>query len=92
MGEEQCCESLVSILIYQGHSVSISDLTLSSLCFPLSIFLNDDNRMAHLNWPITSEFFLDLKLSNFPDIKIIRFFSASTSKAQLSYEIKLKQF
>lgn len=35
MGEEQCSESLVSILIYQGHSTSVSDLTLSSLCFPL---------------------------------------------------------
>lgn len=57
MGEEQCCESLVSILIYQGHSVSVSDLMLSSLCFPLSIFLNEDNHMAYLSWPITSEFY-----------------------------------
>lgn len=38
MGAEQCSESLVSILIYQGHGASVSDLTLSSFCFPLYFF------------------------------------------------------
>lgn len=66
VGEEQCCESLVSILIYQGHSVSVSDLTLPSFCFPLSIFLNEDNHMAYLNWPITSESYFRFEVEQFP--------------------------
>lgn len=65
MGAEQCSESLVSILIYQGHGVSVSDLTLSSFCFPLSISWNEDNRMAYLNWPITLESYFRFEAEQF---------------------------
>lgn len=65
MGAAQCSESLVSILIYQGHGVSVSDLTLSSFCFPLSIFWSEDNRMAYLNWPITLESYFRFEAEQF---------------------------
>jgi len=64
-GQNNAARALVSILIYQGHGVSVSDLTLSSFWFPLSIFSNEDNRMAYLNWPITLESYFKFEAEQF---------------------------